>query len=453
MAEDNGGDALLRDLVNGHLETPDVEYKNWLDLTDDLVRANTARHICALANLGGGHLVFGFDDDGATSSPPPPDLAGYGQDAINGVVDRYLVPPMHCAVHMVTAASGQTHPVVRVPSHGAQPVCAKRDGPQIKGRVEGIRRGAHYIRVSGPKSHPIDHPEMWRDVIRRCIVAERDELLGSISRLFDRPTTPEQTSDLPPFVNDALAEWALIEAVAWPVNTEANRVAFGFRLLTADNRSPVPLDIATLRDAVRSAGLGASDEVNDGLVPFELGWSEQQRPRVALFGDMDGLEMRRTALEEDVMPALWRVAVDGVGIDVSIFAEDLPHLRAAIERNNTRQWPPGGRMSPRFHIQHVAQRIAFVRRLAEQFEADACEVMVDYAGLRGRVIDELAPTYYSRQYTASEAGRRVAVAVPVSNLGAEAASITATLLQPIFRLFDGWDVNAEYVAAELARPR
>jgi hypothetical protein len=453
MINDNTAEGLLRDLVEGRLETPDVEYKSWLDLGEDLVRANTARHICALANFGGGHLVFGFDDDGTPSAPIPADLTAYSQDAITGVVDRYLVPPLHCAVHMVRAASGQTHPVVRVPSHGAQPVCAKRDGPQVKGRVTGISRGTHYVRVAGPKSHPIDHPDLWRDIIRRCVVAEREGLLGSISRLFDRPTAPERTSDLPPFTDAALADWPAVEAPAWPVNPALNRAAFGFRLLTADGEAPTPLDIGTLREAIRSAGLSASDEVNDGLIPFEFGWSEQSRPHVAVLGEQDGLELRRAALQQNDMPGLWRVAADGLGAEVSVFAEDLPSLRVAVERDTSRRWPAGGRMSPRFQIQHVAQRLAFVRRLAESYDADSVEVMVDYAGLGGRVVDELDPRYYSRHYTASATGRRLSIAVPLTNLGPELAAITSTLVQPIFRLFDGWDVNADYVTAELARPR
>jgi hypothetical protein len=452
MADVGVGDGFLSDLVEGHLEVPEVEYKNWLDLSDDIARAKTARHICALANSGGGHLVFGFDDDGKPSLPIPADLVAYDQDAINGIVDRYLAPPIHCAVHFVHARSGTTHPVVRVPSHGAQPVCAKRDGPQVKGRAEGIRRGVHYVRVSGPKSHPIDHPDLWRDVILRCVVAEREGLLGSISRLFDRPAEPERTSDLPPFVDAALTEWPSIEAASWPVSPVNNRVAFGFRLLTAEGGPPTPTDIGRLREDIRLASYAASDEVNDGLAPFELGWSEQSRPRVALFGAAEGLEVRRNIdLRHIVLPGLWRLSTDGLGVEVSVFAEDLPHLRSQIEAGGSRRWPAGGRMSPRFHIQHVAQRITFVRRMAERFGADTCELMVDYAGLGGRVVNELASTYFSRAYTASEQGRRIAVSVPASNLGPELAVITASLVQPVFRLFDGWDVNADYAAAELAK--
>jgi len=49
--------------------------------------------------------------------------------------------------------------------------------------------------------------------------------------------------------------------------------------------------------------------------------------------------------------------------------------------------------------------------------------------------------------------RRVTRQVGVAALTAELADVTASLLAPIFRLFDGWDVNADYVHHRLTRRR
>ena len=51
---------LLADLVERRIEAPDVEYKNFMPLVENVERANIARHLSALANFGGGWLVFGF---------------------------------------------------------------------------------------------------------------------------------------------------------------------------------------------------------------------------------------------------------------------------------------------------------------------------------------------------------------------------------------------------------
>jgi hypothetical protein len=53
-------DAQYKALVDDPNETLEVEYKDWLDLSNNGVRPDLARHIAALANNGGGSIVFGF---------------------------------------------------------------------------------------------------------------------------------------------------------------------------------------------------------------------------------------------------------------------------------------------------------------------------------------------------------------------------------------------------------
>jgi hypothetical protein len=60
-----------QDLIDNPNETLAVEYKSWLDLTDNEVRADLARHIAALANYGGGSIVFGFTDELKFAGPIP----------------------------------------------------------------------------------------------------------------------------------------------------------------------------------------------------------------------------------------------------------------------------------------------------------------------------------------------------------------------------------------------
>src|ERR1051326_7461214 len=44
----------LQELVDQPAETLEAEYKSWLDLSANAVKADLARHIAALANHGGG---------------------------------------------------------------------------------------------------------------------------------------------------------------------------------------------------------------------------------------------------------------------------------------------------------------------------------------------------------------------------------------------------------------
>src|SRR5690606_35859863 len=129
-----------------------------------------------LANFGGGYLIFGVEDDGSFAEPYPTNVRSYRQDVINGITGKYLTPAPHCNVHFVRASNDKEYPVVVVPSHGAQPVCAKSDGPLVNSKRVGVQQGIHYIRVAGPRTVAIDTPELWQQLIHRCVTKERDRL-------------------------------------------------------------------------------------------------------------------------------------------------------------------------------------------------------------------------------------------------------------------------------------
>lgn len=121
----------LQTLVENPRESLEIEVKNWIDLKDNVVRANIARHIAALANHGGGHLIFGFKDQTLEPNPNgPSSLDSFSRDEISSIVKRYLVPTFQCEVyHIESTTTKIVHPVVWVPSHDAMPICTKADGP------------------------------------------------------------------------------------------------------------------------------------------------------------------------------------------------------------------------------------------------------------------------------------------------------------------------------------
>ncbi|WP_354268743.1 AlbA family DNA-binding domain-containing protein [Bradyrhizobium japonicum] len=83
----------LSDLLARTNENLDVEFKAWMDPRDNETRAKLARHLAALANHGGGYLVFGVDDKARTPlGATELDLALFSQDAITGIVRKYLDP-------------------------------------------------------------------------------------------------------------------------------------------------------------------------------------------------------------------------------------------------------------------------------------------------------------------------------------------------------------------------
>ena len=80
----------LQDLVDAPRGRLEVEYKAWLNLEDREAQAGLAKHLCALANHGGGFLVLGIADDMTPAGPQPPEAGPYDQDKLSGIVRRYL---------------------------------------------------------------------------------------------------------------------------------------------------------------------------------------------------------------------------------------------------------------------------------------------------------------------------------------------------------------------------
>jgi hypothetical protein len=181
----------LAALVTAGSEDLDIEYKAWMDTSQNDVRAKLARHLAALANHGGGSLVFGVDDK--TRKPQGTtqlDRTLFGEDAISAIVKRYLDPPFQCQTAWATC-DGVDYPVVIVPSHGSRPVIAKADGPQDdKGRPIGITQGAIYVRAPGPESVAIKTPEDWTALLERCLSHRADLLTNIMHRVIGRPSKP-----------------------------------------------------------------------------------------------------------------------------------------------------------------------------------------------------------------------------------------------------------------------
>ena len=189
----------FQELLDSPNETLDVEYKEWLDLVDNNeARADLARHIAALANHGGGVIVFGITDGMQFAGHNPYPMVVFDRDLVAGIVKRYLEPPFQCDVQIIRSAAGNHHPVIVVPPHGAAPICAKAGGPEINGKPKGIIQGVHYTRKPGPESAAIFTAAEWAPIIRRCAMHERSAILTAIDASLRGASvsTPSSTEEL-----------------------------------------------------------------------------------------------------------------------------------------------------------------------------------------------------------------------------------------------------------------
>ena len=170
----------LRLLLEIPSEKLSLEYKSWLDLTQNHGKATLAKAAIALANEGGGIIVLGMREENGEgralqSQPRPPDMRRYSQDDINAAINRYTDPAFHCdllfATHRVTS---HEHAFVIVPGGMSVPVMCRRACEGV------INQNRCYIRKPGPRSEEPVTAEEWRGLLERCVQARRESMLDAI---------------------------------------------------------------------------------------------------------------------------------------------------------------------------------------------------------------------------------------------------------------------------------
>ena len=108
----------------------EIEYKSWRNLEHPEDRAELARDISALANHGGGFVVFGFNEHTLAPDDTDPFRTNCTIERVRSIVQTYLDPPIHCEVATTMSTIGAVHSVIRVSGHGTTPVCIRQDGPR-----------------------------------------------------------------------------------------------------------------------------------------------------------------------------------------------------------------------------------------------------------------------------------------------------------------------------------
>jgi hypothetical protein len=427
----------LRELVDSPTETLEVEYKSWLNLEDGESRADVARHIAALANHGGGRIVFGFTDDMAFAGPNPHPKPAIDRDCISAIVKRYLEPPFQCDVDIVASSAGNEHPVVTVPPHGATPVCAKANGPEKNGKPKGIIQGTYYVRKPGPASAPVLTPTEWGPLIRRCAMHDRDAVLGAIQAVLSASAiSGAATADLKTWHDAARAEFLReLKAIAgYPQIYEKAHVQLSYRIVASDGDR---LSANDLFSALREVNGEVHDLVQSGWSMFHIfngpgirpAWKEDPDSGE---GDQDFLEcsmLRDPNLDWSACD-LWRVTNTGKVTLVREYWED------GIDWCEAKKIEPGTLFDPKLLFRSVAELVRHARGLAARFgSATNVEFRCEWHGLAGRTLGGNGSAYWSRRPVPIDSHRVATVVSPVASLKAEWPSIVSRLTSPVARLF------------------
>lgn len=183
----------LEALVRYPNESLDVEIKDWLKIDEQLHKADLAKAMLALANHGGGFILIGFRKVSGVYQPMQADpevIKLYDQDRINGIVSRYSDPPFHVECHMIQGEK-EKHPVIVVPGGHSVPIRCTRSGPEERH----TKQNAYYIRRPGPASEEPQSAKEWSDLIRRCVISDKENLLESLRSLLN-PSISEPSQSI-----------------------------------------------------------------------------------------------------------------------------------------------------------------------------------------------------------------------------------------------------------------
>jgi hypothetical protein len=436
----------IQDLVEAPCRALEVEYKSWRNLDHAEDRAELARDIAALANHGGGFIVFGFQERTLTPDDTDPFRTNCTSERIAAIVRAYLDPPVRCDVVPVLSAAGIEHRVIHVAGHGATPICVRQDGPVVAG-VRLIERGAYYIRkhgpvvagrhigISRPQSAKIEIPQDWAPLIRRCVRRDREALLGMVEAAIEgRSQTPDLTQRLLTWHRAARAAFLPLVPRSPVADSLARRhyaLSYAFELIRPEMLEPVQL-----ADALRRTVFELQAQFRSDWYMFDPPYRRAAQARFVLdpaSGD-DEQDFLETAWLRDRNPGetadFWRVSPRGVATILRGYAEDMtqaPPLQPVR---------PGTCLSPSALAREVAELVCHARAFARRFGgvrrvAFRCE----WWGLSGRELFDTDARWAHRGPAMDD--RRVAtMQVPVATLAQAWPEVVAQLIAPVLRAFE-----------------
>jgi hypothetical protein len=449
----------LQPLLSRAHEELDTELKGWLDLSTEEHKANLAQAILALANHGGGFVLIGFtkkDGSWVPEEPHPSDLEEYSQDCVNDIVQRYADPSFHCIVnHVVHPENGLLYPVVMVPGPHKVPVRAKRDGPN----GQHVHQNLYYIRRPGPKSEPPQTGLEWGELINRCIMAARDDLLERIREILQGgPPVPaisgkeDETKVLNDWIDQSTSRFnALVKEKLG--DEKPSRYSKGTWCVAY-----------VVKDVKCSLGLSEFLGVINNVRGHETGWPPwwvPNRPEIAPYPYNGLVECWIKDLRGDIFgndrtdnfrftghSDFWQASPKG-----------MMFLLRGYQEDSTRDVEPGTILDLILPIWRMGECLLHAERLAKMLmrtEATTIAFRSVWTGLTGRTLVSWAnprrpffdPRGPSRQDSVTSE-----CTIPSDQISETLPELVKGLTQPLYEAFDFYDVPATVVREELLNMR
>lgn len=426
------------------LETPserlDVELKGWLDLAETGHRGTLAKGLIALANHGGGIAIIGFDTDGNPAQNRPDNLAPYGQDAVNDILDRFADPGFHCTVQMATRETdGLEYPVILVPGGHKIPIRSRRGSAGNE-----IQADRYYIRRPGPASEMPQGGHEWDELIRRCVRNNTDEIASLVRDVLEgrapkADAAPDAAARLTQWDTDSVARWAELIA-EFPADSYVRMLRGHYRVAAVIEG--VNLDLPRLREVMNRA-----EQHLTGWPPWW--WPTRQGIAPYMHGNTIECHIAEQDVRTDAAHSdFWRVSTTGELFLIRGYAED------SLEHDRHQPVAPGTVLDLTLPVWRIGECLLFIQRFAVEADAEDSTVSVcsEWTGLQGRTLTVLSGRRWLFDDHASRSDVYTAtMTIPVERISGALPEIVRDLVGPLYALFDFFQPPAAMYAQELGR--
>ena len=425
----------LQPLIVDPIEDLDREYKQWLDLREEEHRATLAKAAIAMVNHGGGFIVIGFAEQGQNllSKRRPTDIPEITQDHVNNAIRRYAEPKFHCRVYNVEHPNTSvSHTVISAPSTLTVPVRSKR-------KADSIAKDCYYIRKPGPISEGPCTSEEWRALLKRCVLANRDELLESIrsivsGRIEAKHLIPNALTELQNYCATANNRWK--ELVSDQPDDSPLRFPHGYYEIGFSLVDVTPVSgLNELQDKIRAARRTRFT----GWPPFLELPTDPSYPyrsfiemRVKSSGSGDWRTQRPSHYN------FWRASLDGKLYAIRGYIED--------DQENA----VGKTIDISIPVWRVGEVLLFANRFAETFNAvEQIAIQCRFTGLNGRRLVSKPKYSLFNSYVSHTDAIILKEQVTLQQAQDNLAEILHKLLSPLYEKFNFFKLPFSLVQGEL----
>ena len=422
-------------LVEDPSEDLDREYKSWLDLQNKENKGTLAKAAIAMVNYGGGFIIIGFKHPDLISYECPKDITPITQDLVNSVISAYADPGFHCTVQNIRTRAGISHVVISTPATLTQPVISKKGTAN-----DSIIKDRCYIRKPGPRSEPCTSEE-WRDLLRRCVLANRDDLLESIRSIVSGqaevkspiPTAFEKLNSFCLVANKRWQELISDKPEDSPSRFPHGYYEMGFSLIGASQAS----NLTDLRNRLREA----RKIQFTGWPPFldpSSSYSYTYNSFIELhIGHSDP---HNTLAERPSLQDFWRASLDGTLYTIRGYSED-----------DNKDYA-GKTIATIMPIWRVGEGILFASRFAQTFEeTEQIAIRCCFTGLHDRRLVEQMGRPMFENFTSRTDTVILKEQVTLQQIQDNLPEILQKLLSSLYEKLSFYEVSLDLIQSELKK--